>query len=35
MLSVQLSLLFDLRDLHSKHCLSDMGMLKSRRQPLC
>ncbi len=35
MLSFQLSLLFYLRDLLSKHCISDLGMLKSRSQPLC
>ena len=33
MLSFQLSLLFYLRDLLSKHCISDIGMLKSRGQP--
>ena len=32
MLSFQLSLLFYLRDLLSKHCISDLGMLKSRSQ---
>ena len=35
MLGFQLSLLFYLRDLLSKHCISDLGMLKSRSQPLC
>ena len=35
MLSFLLSLLFYLRDLLSKHCISDLGMLKSRSQPLC
>ena len=34
MLSFQLSLLFYLRDLLSKHCISDMGMLKSRSHTL-
>lgn len=34
MLSFQLSLMFYLRDLLSKHCISDLGMLKSRSQPL-
>ncbi len=34
MVSFQLSLLFFLRDLLSKHCISDLGMLKSRSQPL-
>lgn len=33
MLSFQLSLLFYLRDLLSQHCISDLGMLKSRSQP--
>jgi len=32
MLSFQLSLLFYLRDLLSKYCISDLGMLKSRSQ---
>ena len=34
MLSFQLSLMFYLRDLLSKHCISDLGMLKSCSQPL-